>query len=78
MRFFWPISCQIANYTIRKKEAARTRIWPCNGHYMGLNLGVIWKTGLYKWFYFGESQSDGFTGVFQAPILRGNRDLPVS
>jgi len=41
MRFFWPISCQIATYTIRKKDAARTRIWVCEGHYMGLNLGFV-------------------------------------
>jgi len=45
MRFFWPISCQIATYTIRKKEATRTRIGGCKGHYMGLNLGFFGRMG---------------------------------
>jgi hypothetical protein len=41
MHFVWPITGGIAIWTIRKTEAARTRIWGCQRHYMGLNLGFV-------------------------------------
>jgi hypothetical protein len=41
MQFFWPIRTQIANYTIRKTEAAKTRIRVDCGHYIRLNLDVF-------------------------------------
>jgi hypothetical protein len=49
-----------------KMIAARTRIWPAHGHYMGLNLGLFWQMGSFNWPDFLERQSEGFTGVFQA------------
>ena len=61
---FWQIAGKIANCTIRKNKAAGTRIWGSNGHYMGLNLGVFWKIGVYKGTDFWAGQLDGFTGVF--------------
>ena len=48
MRFFWQISCEIAIWMIRKMIAARMRIWPAKGHYMGLNLGLFGQTGVFK------------------------------
>ena len=47
--------------------AARTRIWPANGHYMGLNLGLFWQIEQYKGMNFGAGQSDSFTGP-DAPV----------
>ena len=47
--------------------AARTRIWPAKGHYMGLNLDVFWQTNKEMPPDFVELQSDGFTGVFPVP-----------
>jgi|GEM_PF-4294213 len=61
---FWQIAGKIANCTIRKNKAAGTRIWGSKGHYMGLNLGVFWKIGVYKGTDFWAGQLDGFTGVF--------------
>jgi hypothetical protein len=49
---------------MEKMIAARTRIWPANGDYMGLNLGVSLQTGGYMGTDFLDGQSDGFTGVF--------------
>src|SRR5208283_4545678 len=64
MRLFWPITGQIGIYTIRKEEAARTRIWGSNGHYMGVNFRVFWQIKGFIGSDSGELQSDGFTGVF--------------
>ncbi len=64
MGLFWPISRQTAIWTIRKKEAAGTRIRGCKRHYMGLNLGFFLKTDGYKGPNFPDTESDGFTGVF--------------
>ncbi len=46
-----------------KMIAARTRIWAANGHYMGLILGLFWKTGAYLRSYFWARESDGFLGL---------------
>jgi hypothetical protein len=61
---------------IVKKEAARTRIWACKGHFIRLNLGIFWQKNGKTLPDFLKSQSDGFTGVFL--VLAGkNGPSPV-
>jgi hypothetical protein len=52
--------------------AARTRIWPAHGHYMGLILGLFWQMGVFNGLDFCKGQSEGFTGVFQVSGGRSN------
>jgi hypothetical protein len=51
-----------------KMTAARTRIWPDKGHYMGLNLGVFLQIMALLRFNFHEGQSDDFSGVFREEV----------
>jgi hypothetical protein len=54
MRFFWQISGEITTWTIRKMIAARTRIWPAKGHYMGPDLGVFWRKTVFNGLDFQD------------------------
>jgi hypothetical protein len=47
-----------------KMIAARTRIWGFHGHYMGLNLGLLWQTGAYICADFGHGNRTVFWGLF--------------
>jgi hypothetical protein len=49
---------------IPEKEAAGTRLWAVNGHYMGLNLGVFSGIERFNGPDLLPLESDGFTGVF--------------
>jgi hypothetical protein len=49
---------------IPEKEAAGTRLWAINGHYMGLNLGLFSRIKRYFGPDIFPQESDGFTGVF--------------
>ncbi len=77
MRFFWQIAGEIATCTIRKKEAAKTRIKGSKGHYMGLNFSLFWQTGAFKRSDFRGSQSGGFTGVFPGSDQGGMTGMPA-
>jgi hypothetical protein len=54
MGFFWQISYLMGTFTIRKTKAARTRIWGCKGHYMGLKMSVFFEMGGYKGLDFRD------------------------
>jgi len=45
-----------------KIEAAGTRIWPANGHYMGLNLGVFLQIVAYLSMEFWAGESGDIAG----------------
>jgi hypothetical protein len=51
---------------MEKMTAARTRIWPAKGHYMGLNSGVFWQMENCMGTDFRAGEPDAFTGVFCA------------
>jgi|UPI00064EF651 hypothetical protein len=53
--------------SIPEKEAVFGGSITDYGHYMGLNFGVFFKTGLYIGPDFFGEQSDGFTGFFRVP-----------
>jgi hypothetical protein len=62
---------KIATWTIQKTEAARTRIWGCKGHYMGLNMGLFLQTGQINCCISGKIETGDFTGVSgTAPDVR--------
>jgi len=64
--FFWLISSQIGVYTIRKKEAAKTRIRGREGHYMGLNSGFFWQIGENIAYFSTGTETrtiSGFSGI---------------
>ena len=48
---------------IMKKVAFEGPLLGHKGHYMGLNLGLFWKMGLINGVFFGNTKTDGFTGV---------------
>ena len=48
---------------VRKMTAARTRIWPANGCYMGLITGLFLKTGQIYRCISRQVETDDFAGV---------------
>jgi hypothetical protein len=56
---------------MKKMTAARARIWPAKGHYMGLNLGLFLQTGQINYLVSGQIETDDFAGVSgTAPDVR--------
>jgi len=64
-------------YTIRKKEAARTRIWGCEGHYMGLKLNFVLRTGRMGGEFSTGNETGTILGIFleRSAYRKGKRRL---